>query len=159
MTVLRASLLGGVDGVITSFAVVAGASAASLTTRSLFVVGVSSVIADGFSMGISEFLSSTSERRATRDEEARASIRPAAFGAACFSSFVACGAVPILSFVLARGSILSCAMFSLVELMLLGAARTLVTGEELLVGLVQTASLGAAAGAVAYGVAATVHAA
>lgn len=148
MTVLRASILGGVDGTITSFAVVAGADAGALGASAALVVGASSVLADGLSMGVSEYLSSTSERAAGRD-----GARPVLLGLACFASFVACGAVPLAVFVLATGRrLLAAAMFALVELMLLGARRTRFTDEPLLVGLAQTAALGAAAGGVAYGV-------
>lgn len=146
MSLLRASLLGGVDGVITSFAIVAGASAGELASATLVVVvGTSSVLADGLSMGISEFLSSAGERALLKD----ASARPLRQGLACFAAFVLCGAVPLLAY-LASESLLSCAMFSLVALMLLGAGRALASGEPLLLGLAQTATLGAAAGGVAY---------
>lgn len=145
--VLRPSLLGGVDGVVTSFAIVAGASATPSARTVVLVIGSSSVVADGLSMGVSEYLAATSQR--ALDPTAP---RPALLGAACFASFVLCGAVPVLVFVLAE-SLLACAMFALVELMLLGAARTRVTGEPLLAGLLQTTALGGLAGAVALGVA------
>ena len=51
MSLLRASLLGGVDGVITSFAIVAGTHAGEMTMDTLWVIGISSLVADGPSMG------------------------------------------------------------------------------------------------------------
>ena len=72
------------------------------------------------------------------------------------AAFVACGIVPIVAYV--GTNLLACAMFSLAELMLLGVARARTTGEAVLYGLVQTSGLGAAAGAVAYGVGRAVHA-
>lgn len=167
MSVLRASLLGAVDGVITSFAIVAGAHAGDLGEGSMLVVAVSSLLADGLSMGVSEYLSSSSEKERAESVRGGGSVRegsiqqarPEVLGVACFASFVSAGAVPILAFVsFANGSLLSCAMFSLVELMLLGAARTRFTGEALLVGLGQTSLLGGLAGGVAYGVGRLVHA-
>ena len=65
------------------------------------------------------------------------------------------GAVPLADF-LASGGVAAAASFSLVELVLLGAARARATGEPLLRGVAQTGLLGAAAGGVAYGVAAAV---
>ena len=151
MSLLRASILGAVDGVITSFAIVAGAHAGELGTSAMLVVAVSSLLADGVSMGVSEFLSSASER--AKVVAVSGGMRPELLGVACFASFVSAGAVPIVAFVsFANGSLLSCAMFSLVELMLLGAARTRFTNEALLVGLGQTSVLGGVAGGVAYGV-------
>lgn len=94
MSILRASVLGGVDGVITSFAVVASVHAGSLATRVVVVVGISSVIADGVSMGVSEYLSSYAE--AARGSHGGGDGRkPLALGVACFTSFVVGGVVPL----------------------------------------------------------------
>ena len=160
MSLLRASLLGGVDGVITSFAIVAGTHAGELDVDTLWIIGVSSLVADGLAMGVSEYLSSSSARAKGEQLEQRGetvAASPLALGVACFVSFVLCGVVPTVLYALTAGR-LAVAMFSLVELMLLGAARTRFTRERLLWGVAQTAALGAAAGAVAYGVGAGVHA-
>lgn len=58
---IRPFLLGGVDGIVTSFAIVAGVAAGNLSTSTVFIVGISSLVADGMSMGISEFLSVRSQ--------------------------------------------------------------------------------------------------
>lgn len=154
-SLLRASLLGGVDGVITSFVVVSSAHAGTLATSVALVIGASSVLADGLSMGVSEFLSSTAERAAgpTAGPAAGPSLAtPLRLGAACFAAFVVCGTVPLLVYVATAGSLLVTSLFSLLALMGLGGARTRSTGEPLLIGLVQTSLLGTAAGGVAYGV-------
>jgi VIT1/CCC1 family predicted Fe2+/Mn2+ transporter len=153
MSLLRASVLGGVDGVITSFAVVAGADAGGLATRVALVIGASSVLADGLSMGVSEFLSSSAEaaaeqRRARDDAPGRA---PVVLGLACFGAFVACGALPLAVYLV--GSMLTCVAFALLELCVLGAVRARASGEPLLLGIVQTTGLGSLAGGLAYGVA------
>ena len=150
MTVLRATLLGGVDGVITSFAIVVAAYGGGVAQRSVLALGLASVAADGLSMGISEYLSNYSERVATN--KTRSYLQPLYAGLACFGSFVLFGLVPLLTYVATDGVILSATMFALVELMLLGAGRTVFSGEPLLRGLMQTALLGSCAGAVAYGV-------
>lgn len=53
---LRDGILGAVDGTVTTFAVVAGTVGASLPGGIVVVLGVANLIADGFSMGISNFL-------------------------------------------------------------------------------------------------------
>lgn len=148
MSLLKAIVMGGVDGVITSFAVAAGASFTDTPRRSAAIVGFSSLVADGFSMGVSEFLSSTSEHSVTQRRGA-----PAALGAACFVAFVAMGAVPISVFV-GTTSLTSAGMFGLVELMLLGMAQSVHVAEDVLRGLLRTSCLGALAGGAAFGVAA-----
>ena len=146
VTFLRAAMLGAVDGVITSFAVVASASALEDARDAALTVGAASVVADGLSMGVSEFLSSASERAG-----GAAGASPALLGVACFVSFVAAGTLPLVVFLASEG-VLAAACFALVELMLLGSARARTTGEPVLLGLGQTAGLGGLAGAVAFGI-------
>lgn len=143
MSATRASILGAVDGVITSFAIVSGSHAGSFDTSVVLVIGLSSLFADGFSMGVSEFLSS---------DIVVSKGRPAwVLGIACFSSFVIAGLIPILTF-LWSASLLSSAMFSLVELMVFGAIGSSVKKEDILIGFFKTTSLGASAGAISYAV-------
>lgn len=157
MSLLRASLLGGVDGVITSFAIVAGTHAGEMTMDTLWVIGISSLVADGLSMGVSEYLSSSTASAKGEQLQNANDAHPLSLGLACFFSFVVCGVVPTVLYALTSGRLFAVAMFSLVELMLLGAARTLFSRENIMWGLLQTASLGAAAGAVAYGVGVGIH--
>lgn len=144
---LRAAVLGGVDGVISSFAVLAGVHAGALGGRAALVVGSSSVLADGLSMGVSEYLSSTAEQATERRP-----VSPGLLGLTCLGSFVGCGIVPIVAYLITNENLVSCAFFSLTELMVLGSLRTCASRERLLLGLGQTAMLGALAGGVAYGV-------
>ena len=153
MSILRASLLGGVDGIITSFAIASGSHAGSLDRRVVLVVGTSSLIADGLSMGVSEYLSSSSERAELSDQSEReGAASPLSLSVACFAAFVACGSVPLASYLLSNADLLACTMFSLATLMLLGAMRTRFSKEPLLLGLGQTAVLGSIAGGCAAGV-------
>jgi VIT1/CCC1 family predicted Fe2+/Mn2+ transporter len=52
---------GGIDGCVTTFAVVAGAEGAGLNTAVVIILGVANLIADGFAMGIGAYLSTKSE--------------------------------------------------------------------------------------------------
>ena len=62
-------IYGGVDGAITTFAVVAGVAGASLDESVVIILGGANLIADGFSMAVSNFLGSRAERQ--RRERAR----------------------------------------------------------------------------------------
>ncbi len=79
---------GGVDGSVTTFAVVAGAAGAGLDSSVVIILGFANLIADGFSMSVGSFLSNQSEhhnyekyKRQEEDEvrhnpdEGRAEIR------------------------------------------------------------------------------------
>jgi VIT1/CCC1 family predicted Fe2+/Mn2+ transporter len=58
---VKSIVFGGMDGIITTFAVVAGASGGGLPISTILILGISNKIADGFSMGIGDALSSKSE--------------------------------------------------------------------------------------------------
>lgn len=52
---------GGIDGAITTFAVVAGAEGASLGIAVVVILGIANLIADGFSMSIGNYFSTKAE--------------------------------------------------------------------------------------------------
>ncbi len=52
---------GGIDGAITTFAVVAGAAGAHLESSIVIILGFANLIADGFSMSVGSYLSRKSE--------------------------------------------------------------------------------------------------
>lgn len=53
---------GGLDGIITTFAVVSGVAGAQLGTPIILILGLANLFADGFSMGTGAYLSTKSER-------------------------------------------------------------------------------------------------
>ena len=59
---LRDFVYGGIDGSVTTFAVVAGTIGADLSTRVVLILGGANLIADGFSMAASNYLGTRAER-------------------------------------------------------------------------------------------------
>jgi len=59
---LREFVYGGIDGAVTTFAVVAGAVGASLDPMVIIILGFANLFADGLSMSIGAYLSSKSEK-------------------------------------------------------------------------------------------------
>lgn len=57
-----AGILGSIDGVVTTFAVVAGAVGGGFGGQVVVVLGVAKLLADGFSMGVSSYLQTKSDR-------------------------------------------------------------------------------------------------
>lgn len=53
---------GGIDGAITTFAVVAGAEGANLGISVVIILGLANLIADGFSMSVGNFFSTKADR-------------------------------------------------------------------------------------------------
>ena len=53
---------GGIDGCVTTFAVVAGSVGANLDSAVILILGFANLLADGFAMSIGAYLSTKSER-------------------------------------------------------------------------------------------------
>lgn len=58
---VKSMVYGGLDGIITTFAVVAGVTGGSLDFQIVIVLGFSNLLADGLSMAVGDYLSSKSE--------------------------------------------------------------------------------------------------
>ncbi len=70
---LRDVIYGAIDGIVTTFAVVAGAAGAGLEDRVVVILGIANLIADGFSMSVSNLLGSRAEQQ--QEEKAMADER------------------------------------------------------------------------------------
>lgn len=60
---LKAAVYGANDGIVTTFAVVAGVAGAGLAPSVILILGIANMIADGLSMGVGDYLGERSERR------------------------------------------------------------------------------------------------
>lgn len=69
-TYLRDWVYGGIDGAVTTFAVVAGVMGAELSPGIVLVLGVANLVADGFSMAASNYLGTRTEHDELRYWEA-----------------------------------------------------------------------------------------
>jgi VIT1/CCC1 family predicted Fe2+/Mn2+ transporter len=83
---------GANDGIVTTLVVIAGVTGAALPPRVILILGIANLLADGFSMGTSSFLSA----RSTLVAESRPSFADALRnGRATFAAFVLAGFVPL----------------------------------------------------------------
>lgn len=60
-SLLRDFIYGGIDGAVTTFAIVAGVVGANLETRTVLILGAANILADGFSMAASNYLGTKAE--------------------------------------------------------------------------------------------------
>ncbi len=95
---LREFVYGGMDGAVTTFAVVTGAAGANLSVNIILILGFANVFADGFSMAVGSYLSEKSEQDlsvhkgdSTRDDHES----PIKASFATFLSFVLVGFIPL----------------------------------------------------------------
>jgi len=68
---IKSIVYGGLDGITTTFAVVAGVVGGSIAVQVIIILGFSNIFADGLSMGISDMLSDMAENDYTRAEKKR----------------------------------------------------------------------------------------
>ena len=68
---IKSVVYGGLDGIITTFAVVAGVNGASLSAGVVLILGFANLVADGLSMAIGDYLSTKSEQEYQKAERAR----------------------------------------------------------------------------------------
>jgi VIT1/CCC1 family predicted Fe2+/Mn2+ transporter len=68
---LKPLIFGGLDGILTAFAIVAGAAGGSMPIPVILVLGFSNILADALAMGVGEFLSSKAENEWILSERKR----------------------------------------------------------------------------------------
>jgi VIT1/CCC1 family predicted Fe2+/Mn2+ transporter len=150
---------GGIDGIVTTFAVVAATVGAGLDSSVVIILGLANLFADGFSMGVSAYLAEKSEVAVAlkKGELSDDQKHPAKVGLATFGAFLVVGFVPVmvyvLDFVLDTGwerlflisSVLAGLAFSGV-----GILKSYVADEPKVRAIAETLILGVIAAGVAY---------
>lgn len=89
---------GAIDGTVTTFAVVAGSAGAGLGSNIVLILGLANLVADGFSMAVSSYLSHSSKHRGHLKPEVKR--RNLLLALATFSAFVVVGFVPLVTYIL-----------------------------------------------------------
>ncbi|HEY4504572.1 MAG TPA: VIT1/CCC1 transporter family protein [Candidatus Paceibacterota bacterium] len=119
---------GANDGIVTTFAVVAGVAGAALSHDVILVVGLANILADGFSMATSDYLGTKSECEAGAGNVFECDrghlLRSALY---TFMSFVLGGVIPLMPFLIPSMSsnpIVASAIATGVGLFVVGAARS-----------------------------------
>jgi VIT1/CCC1 family predicted Fe2+/Mn2+ transporter len=152
---------GANDGIITTFAVVSGVTGAALSSRIILILGFANLLADGFSMGASNYLAIRSDE-AARGAAGKESVEPFALrhGLATFLAFLVAGMVPLLAYLvtgpIADDTFRTAVTLTLLALFAVGASRSLITGGSWWRSGGEMLLVGGAAALVAYGVGALV---
>jgi len=157
---IRDVVYGANDGIITTFAVVAGVTGGSLSPRAVLIVGAANLFADGLSMGVGNYLSIRSHEsaRAAQDLPEEESS-PARHGFATFLAFSAAGAIPLVPYLLplVNGrSLEASVVLTFAALFLVGSLRALVTIDRWWMAGLEMLGLGAVVAVAAYGTGALV---
>jgi len=144
---------GANDGIVTTFAIVSGVIGAALSDRVILALGFASLLADGFSMGTSNYLS---ERSSREGGEGRADPGTAARrGLATFFAFISAGAVALVAYVLPvddRWRFPATVVLSALTLFGVGSLRSVFSERSWWRAGAEMLAIGAIAAAVAYGI-------
>ncbi len=147
-------IYGANDGIVTTFAVVAGVAGADLSPRIVLILGISNLLADGFSMGASNYLAIRS--RSSAELQVSGSIsEPFAVrhGIVTFAAFVTAGSLPLLAYLLPvveQGRFTVTAIFGALSLFVIGASRTLLASGSWWINGLEMLGVGGVAATLAF---------
>jgi VIT1/CCC1 family predicted Fe2+/Mn2+ transporter len=159
---VRELIYGANDGIITTFAVVAGVTGGGLSLRVVLIIGAANLTADGLSMAVGNYLSirsheSVLETQDLPEEEAF----PLRHACATFLAFVVAGAVPLTPYMIPMLSFdrfVSSAVLTFVAMFVVGASRASIANVRWWKAGLEMSGLGAVVAAFAYGSGAVVAA-
>ena len=151
---------GASDGIITTFAIVAGAVGAGLSVGVILILGLASLIADGFSMGSSNFLALRAQKEleikkkggvANGNEVALSTQH----GIVTFVAFVVAGATPLIPYIIRMNpeyQLVASTALAFITFFVVGGARTAITGGNFLKAGIEMFVIGGIAAIVAFGI-------
>lgn len=147
---------GSIDGTVTTFAIISGIAGAGLDTSLVIILGFSNVLADGFSMASSNYLSEQSHQDQVTHEHHQSPFKTAL---ATFLSFITIGSIPVVSYIVATiipafqgREFFFAAIWTGITFIGIGATRGIITKRHPLRTSLETLFIGTVAALVAYGV-------
>ena len=150
---------GGTDGAITTFAIVAGVIGASLSSAIVLILGFANLFADGFSMAVSNYLSTKSQNEIYAKHKHKHTHRknPKKTALVTFISFLIIGFIPLISFVLAplssfidSNKFLLSAILTGIAFIVIGSVKGRVAEKSRLKSSVETLLIGGIAALIAF---------
>lgn len=151
--ILRDSVFAANDGIITTFAIVAGSQGASLSSQIVVILGLVNLLADGISMASGNYLGVKSEldyedSEGDHDHEGESPLK---HGLITFSTFTAIGFLPLIPFILKFPFAfqLSCLIVG-ITLFVIGSVRGKVTKGHWVKSGLEMLVVGGLAASVAY---------
>jgi vacuolar iron transporter family protein len=149
---------GGIDGIVTTFAVVAGGSGASLPSGILLILGFANLIGDGFSMAFGDYVSSRAENEyLAKRGIAKKNDSLVTKSIYTFCAFVVFGFLPLLTYIISHSFpdlkeynfIIACILTG-ITLFNLGALKVKFTGKNWIYSGLEMLILGGFSSATAY---------
>lgn len=150
---LRDIIYAANDGIITTFAVVAGVVGAALSYKVILILGFSNLLADGFSMASGNYLGVKTEQEYEKKKGRKRLFQgsPLRHGLATFVSFNIAGLIPLAPFVLRLDNALYVSIVMVFSsLFAIGAWRSRYSNKNFIYSGVEMLIVGGFAALVAY---------
>jgi vacuolar iron transporter family protein len=152
---IKSIVYGGLDGIITTFAVVSGVIGAQLAVSIILIMGFANLIADGFSMAAGSYLSAKAEGERKHQISHTAIME----SLSTFTSFVVFGFLPLLPFifayvspVIAQNVIGLSVLMTFCTLAALGILKARILNISIAKSATEVVIIGGAASLIAYGI-------
>ena len=150
-------VFGAIDGSVTTFAVVAGTMGASLGSIIVLILGFANLFADGFSMAMSDYLSTESENEIQTSYRHKHFQNPRRNAFVTFLAFVIIGIIPLISFVLAlfvpfidNHKFLYSTILTGISFLVIGGIKGEVVGKKKVRSAIETFVIGTLAALIAF---------
>ena len=150
---------GAIDGIITTFAIVAGSLGASLSSSIILILGFANLFADGFSMAISNYLSTKSqgELNIKHQHKHEHPKDPKKTALATFIAFVIIGFIPLISFIMAlflnisnNSKFVYSIILTAIAFIIVGSVKGKITEKSKLKSALETLIIGGFAALIAF---------
>ncbi len=158
---LREFVYGGMDGAVTTFAIVTGAAGAGFSTKIILILGLANVFADGFSMAVGAYLSEKADMELEAKNAQTQGDKPGvplAASVATFISFVLVGLIPLSIYIvdyvadlgLGDDALVYSIFLTLIAFAAIGYLRAVVTHISKAKSVLESLGLGVAAAIISY---------
>ncbi|MEK7472506.1 MAG: VIT1/CCC1 transporter family protein [Patescibacteria group bacterium] len=150
---IRDIVLSANDGIVTTFAVVAGSLGASLSPSIVIILGLANLFADGLSMSTGAYLGVKSEIEfeQNRGQKIKLANRPLKNGLVSFFSFGIAGFIPLFSYVFKlENSFNISVVLVIISLLIVGIFRGIVSNKSLVKTSFENLFIGGASAVIAF---------
>ena len=158
---LREFVYGGMDGAVTTFAIVTGAAGANFGSNVILILGLANVFADAFSMAVGAYLSEKADQQLEAKNKGKDAVNeesPLGASIATFISFVIVGFVPLLVYIadyvfnlgLGDSALVYSVFLTLAAFAGIGYLRAVATHIDKAKSILETLGLGVAAAVISY---------
>ena len=154
-SLIRDVVTAGNDGVVTTFAVVAGSLGASLSPSVVLILGFANLFADGLSMSTGAYLGVKSEIEFENNsgEKIKLGNKPLINGLTTFVSFIIAGLIPLTPYLLKfENSFLVSSFLVFLTLLVIGVFRGIIVRKSLIRTIIENILIGGVSAVVAYAV-------